>query len=155
MPALHWKTFRQVELTRTYRVLLCKFPLKSYRAIPRFLRLALQVQRQLGGARGLVAYSHRARPLLKEFWILSVWESEKTLMNFVRRAPHYTVMNALQSEVGPTQFFGWTIPGTACPPMWDEALARATFRPRGETWPQPKWPPLADPIPSPPQPRPR
>lgn len=138
MLVLPWKAFGKAEQGRKYTVLLCEFPLKSYAAIPRFLRFAWRVARHLKGARGLVGYSLLVRPFRKEFCTLSVWQSEKTLMNnFVRREPLSYVMGGLQPEVGPPRLIRWTIQGEACPPRWDEAFVRATSRPRGEILEQP------------------
>lgn len=138
MLVLPWKTFGKAEQGRNYTVLLCEFPVKSYGAIPRFLRFAWHVGRQLKSARGLVGYSFLVRPLRKKFWTLSVWQSEKTLMNnFIRREPLSCVMGGLQPELGPPRLIRWTIEGAACPPGWDEAFVRAMSRPCGEILEQP------------------
>lgn len=139
MPASPWRTFRKAEQGRNYVALLCVYPLKSYVALPRFLRFTWQLKQQLKSARGLIGCSLLIQPMRKEFWTLSVWESEKTLTNFLRRDPHYSAMVALQPDVGPTQFIRWTIRGEAYPPRWDEASARATSPSHAETSPQPAW----------------
>ena len=129
MLPLPWRSFRTAEPDREYLVLLSKLPLRSYRALPRFLRLTRQVQRQLRTAPGLLGYSLLAGLWQKQFWTLSVWEDEQGLRGFVDALPHYTVMTALQPDMGETQFLRWVIPGTVYPPSWNEALARAMSRP--------------------------
>ena len=135
MPALPWKTFRNVTREREYVVLLSELPLKSYLANPGFLRFSRQVQRQLSNAPGLLGYSLLARIVRKKFWTLSVWESERALMEFVHAEPHQNVMTALQSDMGATRLVRWTIQGAAYPPTWDEAFARTTQQPQGGTSP--------------------
>ena len=139
MRASPWRTYRKVEQERNYVALLCVFPLKSYGAIPRFLRFTWELRQQMKSARGLIGCSYLVQPMRKEFWTLSVWESEKTLTNFLRRDPHYSAMLALQPEMGPTRFIRWTIQGAACPPRWDEAFARATSPSHDGASPQPAW----------------
>ncbi|HWU37604.1 MAG TPA: antibiotic biosynthesis monooxygenase [Candidatus Acidoferrum sp.] len=124
MPALRWRSFRTAEPDRDYLALLSELPLKSYLALPRFLRFTRQVQRQLKTAPGLVGYSLLARLWRKQFWTLSVWEDEQALMDFVNAVPHRAVMPALQPDMGETQFLRWTIRGDAYPPSWEAALAR-------------------------------
>ncbi len=129
MPALRWRSFRKAEPDREYLVLLSALPLKSYRALPRFLRFSRQVQRQMKTAPGLVGYSLLARLWRKQFWTLSVWEDEQALMDFVNAVPHRAVMHALQPDMGETQFLRWAIRGDAYPPSWKAALARAISPP--------------------------
>jgi len=116
-------------------VLLSELPLKSYLANPGFLQFSRQVQRQLSNAPGLLGYSLLARIARKKSWTLSVWESERGLLEFVHAEPHQNVMTALQSDMGATRFVRWTIQGAAYPPTWDEAFARATQQPQGGTSP--------------------
>ncbi|MFI5339786.1 MAG: DUF3291 domain-containing protein [Candidatus Methylomirabilales bacterium] len=135
MPGLPWKTFRKAEPGREYLVLLTELPLKSYLAIPRFLLFTRQVQQQLSNAPGLIGYSLLARPLRKQSWTLSVWESEKALMELVHAMPHHTVMAALRPAMGPTRFIRWMIHGKGYPPTWEDALARTALHPPGGTPP--------------------
>ncbi len=104
MPALPWKLFRTVEVEREYLALLTMLPLRSYRAMPWFLRFTRQIQRQLRGASGLLGYSLLARPLWKQFWTLSVWEGGTLLADFVCQIPHRTATVAPQPDMGPPCF---------------------------------------------------
>ncbi len=133
MLALPWKTFREAEQGREYLVLLTELPLHSYWAVPRLLRVTRLVQQSLSSAPGLLGYSLLARPLRKQFWILSVWEHETDLMAFVRGIPNRAVMAAFQPHMGPTRCVQWGIHGNQYPPTWDEAFARAVQHAPGRT----------------------
>jgi hypothetical protein len=84
MPSLPWQTLATPEPDREYLALLTFLPLKHYRAVPKFFWLTLQTQRQLSQSKGLIGYSFLAQPLRRNFWTLSVWEDEESLMDFVR-----------------------------------------------------------------------
>ncbi len=129
MPALPWRTFRPAMREREYLVPLSELPLKSYTVVPSFLRFVVEVKKQLASAAGLIGYSLFARLGSKQFWTLSVWEDEDSLMAFVDAVPHRTAMRALQPDMAETQFIRWAIRGDAYPPMWKEAFARATSPP--------------------------
>ena len=67
MPALPWPAKTPVSLNQEQVAMATFLPLQSYRAIPRFLRLASSVARQLERTRGLVGYSLLAQPAKKRF----------------------------------------------------------------------------------------
>jgi len=119
-----WKALAPVERDREYLALLSYLPLRSYSKIPRFLQFTFQIQRQLGATPGAIGYSLRAKPLSCKFWTLSVWETERALMDFVSKVPHGEVMKALVTHMGATKFTQWKIPGSAIPPKWDDAVRR-------------------------------
>ena len=52
----------------------------------------LQIRRQLADSGGLIGYSMDANVASREFWTLSVWEDEESLMRFVGRNHHGRVM---------------------------------------------------------------
>ena len=99
-------------------------PLKSYRTIPRFLRLASSVAGQLEGTSGLVGYSLLAQPTRARFWTLSAWTDRRALGAFVREMPHLGVMGQLRPYMGPTRFTAWTVLGSTVPISWEEATER-------------------------------
>ena len=121
-----WKTLAHVDGSREYLALLTYLPLRKYRKIPRFLQFLYQIQRQLGRSTGAIGYSLRARVLRREFWTLSVWESEHTLMDFTAKVPHGDVMKSLAPHMGLTKFVRWKITGSAIPPSWDDAARRSS-----------------------------
>jgi heme-degrading monooxygenase HmoA len=135
VPALPWTSSRAVEPEREYLVLASALPLRRFRATPGFMRMALQIRRQLADAPGLVGYSLDARPLARRYWTLSAWEDRDALTRFVAASPHAAVMTTLRPRMGTTRFTTWHLPGSALPPRWSDARARldaeARKRPRG------------------------
>ena len=119
-----WKALAPLDRDREYLALLSYLPLRAFSKIPRFLRFTLQIQRQLRGSPGAIGYSMRAQLLSRKFWTLSVWESERALMDFVTKVPHGEVMKALAPHMGATKFTKWKIPGSAIPIPWDDAVRR-------------------------------
>jgi hypothetical protein len=121
-----WQMFRPADPSREYFALLSHLPLKKYRAIPKFLRLTFQIQKQLRSAPGVIGYSLRAKPMSRNFWTLSIWEDEKTLMDFVVKIPHGQVMKEMLPHMGPTRFTRWKVPGSGLPLKWEQAMQRST-----------------------------
>lgn len=119
-----WIALTPVDPSREYLVLLSYLPLRKYSKIPTFLRYTLQVQGQLRRTAGATGYSMRAKALSRKFWTLSVWESERALMDFVLNLPHGDVMKSLAPHMGATKFTRWKLPGSAVPPNWDDAVRR-------------------------------
>jgi len=124
MPAMPWKSFRPAEPGREYLALLSYLPLRSFWAIPKFLRFTLQTQKQLSAAAGLIGYSMDAEPFGRRFWTLSVWEDSQALMNFVRQAPHSRIMQDLAPHMDKTRFVQWKVTASDLPLKWVEAKAR-------------------------------
>jgi heme-degrading monooxygenase HmoA len=90
-----------------------------------FFRDVQGVRAQLARSEGLVGYALRARPLRREYWTLSVWESERALLAFVKEQPHGGIMGSLRGRMGATKFVRWRV-GAADPlPGWEDAMRRA------------------------------
>ena len=124
-----WIKFAAPDRNREYLVLLSYLPLNKYRAIPAFLNFTFQIQKQLRTTPGIMGYSLRAKPLSRNFWTLSVWADEQTLMDFVAKVPHGQAMRAMMPHMGPTKFTKWQVSGSALPLRWEEAMQRSK---RGE-----------------------
>ena len=120
-----WTSFGTSDANREYSALLSYLPLKTYRAIPAFLRFSFQIQSQLRNTPGVVGYSLRAKPLSRNFWTLSAWTDENALMEFVMKIPHAQAMKSLMPHMGPTKFTKWRVSGSALPLRWDDAMQRA------------------------------
>jgi hypothetical protein len=131
MPAMDspWIKFAAPDRNREYLALLSYLPLNKYRAIPAFLNFTFQIQKQLHLTPGIMGYSLRAKPLSRNFWTLSVWADEQTLMDFVAKVPHGQAMRAMMPHMGPTKFTKWKVSGSALPLRWEEAMQRSK---RGE-----------------------
>ena len=124
MPDLPWVAVADREPAKQYVALLSYLPLKRLTSTPAFMWDVQRVRGQLSRASGLIGYSLRARPLRKEYWTLSVWDSEKALLDFVKGQPHGDVMGSLRSKMGRTDFLRWRIGGGAPLPTWEDAMAR-------------------------------
>ena len=119
-----WITFAPADANREYLALLSYLPLK-YRAVPGFLRFSFQIQKQLRGTPGIIGYSLRAKVLSRNFRTLSVWEDQKTLMDFVAKIPHGEAMKAMAPHMGQTKFTQWKVAGSSLPLRWEEAMQRS------------------------------
>jgi len=119
-----WITFAPAEAHREYHALLSYLPLNKYSAVPGFIRFSLQIQQQLRSTPGVVGYSLRARILSRNFWTLSVWQDQNTLMDFVAKIPHGEAMKAMIPHMGSSKFAQWKVAGSSLPPRWDEAMQR-------------------------------
>ena len=119
-----WKSLRSPEAAQDYVALLTYLPLKKYRTIPRFLGYLRRVEAQLSRTEGIVGYSLRAKFMRRDFWTLSVWESEDALQAFVHQGFHAGLMAVLMPDMGATNFVRWKVKGSDCPPSWDDALQR-------------------------------
>jgi len=126
VPDLPWTSFAGRAPDREYVVLLSYLPLRRLSSTPAFLLAVQRVRGQLARSAGLVGYSLRARPLRREYWTLSVWESERALLAFVRTEPHSGLMSSLRGRMGATSFVRWRLAGADPVPTWDDAMRRAS-----------------------------
>ena len=120
-----WRRLGQADAEREYIALLSYLPLRSYHKIPLFARFSYEVYRQMLATPGGIGYAMRAKVLSRKFWTLSVWESDRALMEFVAKAPHGELMKAVAPHMGATAFTRWKILGSDIPPRWDDAVRRA------------------------------
>lgn len=120
-----WIKFTTPDANREYFALLSYLPLNKYRAIPTFMRFSLQIQKQLKTTTGIIGYSLRAKLFSRNFWTLSAWAHEKSLMEFVVKIPHGQAMKAMIQHMGPTKFTKWKVLGSALPLRWEEAMERS------------------------------
>ena len=120
-----WKKMAPVSSNAEYLALLTYLPLKRHRSVPRFLWSTFAIQKQLAASAGILGYALRAKPLDRDFWTLSAWLDEKSLMDFAVRIPHSRVMKALAPLMGSTRFIRWRIAGSDVPLRWDVEIERA------------------------------
>jgi hypothetical protein len=120
-----WKSLAPVNAAQKYIALLSYLPLRSYFKIPLFFRFTYEVHRQMLATPGAVGYTLRAKLLSRQFWTLSVWESDRALMEFVAKVPHGKIRKALASHMGATAFTRWNIPDSDIPPRWEDAIRRS------------------------------
>jgi hypothetical protein len=120
-----WIVLGQADAGREYIALLSYLPLRSYLKIPLFARFSYEIYRQMRTTPGAVGFAMRAKVLSRKFWTLSVWESDRALMEFVANVPHGKIMKALAPHMGATAFTRWKIRGSQIPPRWDDAMRRS------------------------------
>jgi len=125
MPDLPWTSFAERAPERECVALLSYLPLRRLSSTLPFLWDVMRVRRQLARSSGLVGYSLRASPLRREYWTLSVWESERALLAFVKTPPHSGLMRSLRGRMGATSFVRWRLSGADPLPTWDDAMRRA------------------------------
>jgi hypothetical protein len=116
-----WITFATADANREYLVLSSYLPFNKYWAVPGFFRFSFQIQRQLHDTPSVIGCSPRAKVRTRSFWTLSVWEDQKTLMEFVARIPHGETMKGMSPHMGPTKFTQWKV-AVSLPLSWDEAM---------------------------------
>jgi Domain of unknown function (DUF3291) len=122
---LPWKTLAPVNSAHQYLALLSYLPLRSYGKIPVFFWFTLQINRQLRATPGAIGYSMRTNMFSRRFWTLSVWESDRALMDFVGNGRHRKVMKDLAPHIGATTFTRWKLLGSGVPPRWEDAVRRS------------------------------
>jgi hypothetical protein len=121
---LPWRSFRPADKEREYLALLSYLPLSSYLALPLFVWYTLRVGRQLSQTPGVIAYALEAKLLSRQFWTLSIWESEEGLQRFVRFNPHLSAMRSMAPRMGATWFTRYPVTGASLPLSWDDAHER-------------------------------
>jgi quinol monooxygenase YgiN len=131
MPALPWTTgpFNPTE-DRELHVLTSTLPLTRYRDVPRFLRWAMQIRKQLATTEGCAGYSLDARLLRKTFYTLSAWQDRDAMNRFVRSGRHAAMLADMAGRLGQSTFVESSINRTGLPLDWPAAKQRlATHRP--------------------------
>ena len=120
-----WKSLAAIDPNREYVVLLSYLPLTRFSSMPLFFRYSSQINGQLRATPGAIGYAMRAKVFTKEFWTLSIWESDRALMDFVAKVPHSEAMTRVSPFMGPTKITRWKAKGLELPPRWDAAMQRA------------------------------
>lgn len=118
-----WRSFAASSPDAEPMALVTFIELRSVWSLPRFEWYSRQIQRQLAGSPGLVGYSFRAR-LPRSYWTLSVWESNRDLLRFVRTKPHARVMGILPPHTRRFASERWRLTDDEVRVSWAEALGR-------------------------------
>jgi len=120
-----WEEIAPIDANKEYLALLTYLPLNKHRTIPRLLWSMFAIQKQLADSTGIIGYALRAKPFQKDFWTISAWLDERSLMDFALRIPHSEVMKALTPHMGPTKFTRWKVAASQLPLGWDFAMEHA------------------------------
>lgn len=125
MPTLPWTVCRyRPHDDESLHVLTSTLPLRSYRDVPRFLRWAHRIRRQLADAEGAAGYSLDARLLRKTFYTLSAWSSAESMNTFVRSGQHADMLADMGGRLGQATFVETTATPADLPLDWDAARQR-------------------------------
>lgn len=104
MPALPDVVRRSPARDEPVVVMVSRFPVTRWSAVPRFLLHSLQIHRALATAPGLVVGGLEARLGRREFWTYSVWDSRESLGAFVRAPLHRDAMTRFRDALGDPVF---------------------------------------------------
>ena len=98
-------------------------PVRRWRDVVAFLRLAGQVEQQLRKSEGLVRYGLKTDLPRKRFWTYSVWMGREGIGPFVAAQPHATAVKTFARWAGKgAAFVEWNnSDGTV---DWEEAARR-------------------------------
>jgi hypothetical protein len=120
MPASPWILSTRVELTGDYLVLVSEFPLRQYSSTPAFIRMVLQIRKQLADA-WVSSVSDLTPAARRRYRTVSAREDRDALYRFVGAQPHSSVMARLGPKMGDTRFTTWHMKGAKLPPSWPDA----------------------------------
>ncbi len=107
----------------TVLVMVSRFRLARWRDVVPFLVDALRVRAQMRRADGMFGISLVARPARREFWTLSAWRDEESLMAAVKAEPHLGIMKRYRSR-SDSAFESFAVPSSELPLSWPAAMAR-------------------------------
>ncbi|MBM3939477.1 MAG: hypothetical protein FJ318_01010 [SAR202 cluster bacterium] len=98
-------------------------PVRRFRDVPAFIRLALASKRQAEAAPGHVASALKASLLKRRFWTVSVWRGRAAMVANTRNAPHSHAVARMADWAGEGACFAeWT--DEAATVDWATAMAR-------------------------------
>jgi hypothetical protein len=119
-----WKWYADVE-EMEYLAVASRLRLKSFWGTPTFLRFGIAIQRQLARTKGLVCYSMLMDPMKRTYGTLSIWRSERDLMQFTKEFPHSRVMEKMKSSLaGRAVYVRWAVSSAEVPPSWELAIEK-------------------------------
>ena len=127
MPALPWTNgpYNPTGAGELH-VLTSTLPLTRYRDVPRFLRWAMQIRKQLAGSDGCAGYSLDAHVLRKTFYTLSAWRDAEAMNRFVRSGPHAAMLADMAGRLGQSTFVESSTRPDGLPLDWAAAKQRLT-----------------------------
>ncbi|MDE3134608.1 MAG: DUF3291 domain-containing protein [Acidobacteriota bacterium] len=125
MPPLPWTTCSyQPTDESSLHVLASTLPLSRYSDIPRFMRWASRIRRQLTRAEGCAGYSLDAQLTRKTFSTLSAWSSPEAMNAFVRSGAHAQMLDDMAGRLGKATFVESAATPTQLPLDWKAAKQR-------------------------------
>ncbi|MBV9820251.1 MAG: hypothetical protein JOZ07_18120 [Solirubrobacterales bacterium] len=125
MPTLPWTVCRYTpDDQAALHVLASTLPLDRYGDVPRFMRWALRIRRQLARAEGCAGYSLDAWLTHKTFFTLSAWSSAEAMNAFVNSGDHARMLTDMAGRLGQSTFVESTASASQLPLDWSAAKRR-------------------------------
>jgi quinol monooxygenase YgiN len=100
--------------------------LTRYRDVPRFLRWAMQIRKQLATTDGCAGYSLDARLLRNTFYTLSAWQDRDAMNRFVHSGRHAAMLADMAGRLGQSTFVESSTYANGLPLDWAAAKQRLT-----------------------------
>jgi quinol monooxygenase YgiN len=107
-------------------VLTSTLPLTRYRDVPRFLRWAMRIRKQLATSDGCAGYSLDAQLLRKTFYTLSAWQDREAMNRFVQSGRHAAMLADMRGRLGQSTFVESSTQAPELPLDWGAAKQRLT-----------------------------
>jgi hypothetical protein len=127
MPALPWTSGPfDPSGDRELHVLTSALPLTRYRDVPRFLRWAMRIRKQLATTDGCAGYSLDARLRRKTFYTLSAWQDRNAMNRFVHSGRHAAMLADMAGRLGQSTFVESSTRANGLPLDWAAAKQRLT-----------------------------
>ena len=141
MPELPWTAAPGADPSHDEVVVMASLlRLRSVRRVPRFLRSALAIRRQVLRADGALGVALNTA-LPRTFFTLSAWRDGDALNAFVRSEPHLSSMRRYRPAMTDARFVFWSSPADSLPPPWSEAQQRLSELPTATLDVMPTLPP--------------
>ncbi len=96
-----WGSTRIPENAQEFLCIATFLPVRRWRFVIPFLRLSLQVEKQLQKSSGVVRYGLKTNLPRKHFWTLSVWDARASMNAFVGADPHTAAVKNFERWAGP------------------------------------------------------
>lgn len=124
MVTASWKTFQDVDPTKTYVAYAAYLERKSPWSFFSYLRRAGKIQKQLNTAKGLVGFTARLEFFSKKVAQLAVFSDIDALHEFAHSGQHALCSQQTKDTMNWMKKTTWNISGSELPPKLDDAISR-------------------------------
>ena len=121
-----WHNLVTPDPESSYVALLGVVRLSGLRILPTFVRLGIQIERQLKRTPGAIGFRTGASIPHLVFYHLSAWASSEAIQYFVDTAAHGSAVEQFTGRFGPTSFRYWAVSGSDLPMYFGRELHRLT-----------------------------
>ncbi|MFI6323737.1 DUF3291 domain-containing protein [Nonomuraea sp. NPDC050556] len=124
MPTIPWMNANSADDTAEVLVMASRFEVKSLSQVPGFFMTSMKLWRQALRSKGALGVSLRADLLSRTFWTLSAWTDRAAINAYAGSEPHKSAMRRKRKVMKESTFVFWTVPASALPMKWDDAVTR-------------------------------